>query len=357
MAPSTQADRLTNIEAALDRLFARLDDENNAALQVPGVVNNLASSLHLQIQALSDRMDSLQQQVATTAPVPNSPASAPVQPPVEGTSAPPTSSAREPKVGAPTPFSGEQSKLAAFLAQCNLYIKVQPSMFPTDESKILWMGSWLSGNAFDWFDSLVQNDPNAACITSVDAFIQELRTNFGDPDRMATAERKLDALKQRGSFSEYLTSFRKYQSILDWNDSSLSYQFYRGLKDEIKDEMMKIGRPSKLQERIDLARRIDTRLSERSIEKQGYTHQRASNPAPVYRQSTTTVSSTSTVPSKSSGQFLPAGTLKRGKLSPEERKRRQDKNLCMFCGSANHSIDKCDVKPKDSQVKREPPKN
>ena len=35
---------------------------------------------------------------------------------------------------------------------------------------------------------------------------------------------------------------------------------------------------------------------------------------------------------------------------PKERKRRQDNNLCMFCGGAGHFADKCSKKTKAAKA-------
>ena len=103
------------------------------------------------------------------------------------------------------------------------------------------------------------------------------------------------------------------------------------------------------------------RQQERSRE-QGYSGQRSQQTKP------TTTSSTSTTPastSKTQTRYWDQKTPKqkespkstttskpdlsakldsRGKLKEEERQRRKNKNLCMYCGGTGHSADSCPVK-------------
>ena len=46
-------------------------------------------------------------------------------------------------------------------------------------------------------------------------------------------------------------------------------QFYKGLKDRVKDDIVRVNRPSQLQSIITLAIRIDDRQYERELEKKG----------------------------------------------------------------------------------------
>jgi hypothetical protein len=55
-----------------------------------------------------------------------------------------------------------------------------------------------------------------------------------------------------------------------WNDDALASQFYRGLKDQIREEItMRHERPSTLKEMADLAIQIDSHIFEVQMEKKG----------------------------------------------------------------------------------------
>lgn len=56
----------------------------------------------------------------------------------------------EPRLPPPAFYSGEPQQCRSFLAKCSLYISLQPSSFPTEESKIAFVITLLSGRAALW---------------------------------------------------------------------------------------------------------------------------------------------------------------------------------------------------------------
>lgn len=244
MAGSSQGARLEALEAQLEALATLQHDF--ATLQ--GHYGDLQATN----ADLVSRMEDLQarSQAATTEQSP------------EPGSRPP-----EPKVAAPEYFSGQRSKLKTFITQVTLVIAAQPRRYNTELAKITYMGSYLRDTAFAWFQPYVTADPPPLFMTDFKLFCRELTKVFGDPDEKGTATRQLFALRQRGSASSYLTDFRRLTAVLDWDNDALAAQFYRGLKDPIKDELARTGRPENLEDLINTVIRIDTRLFERSMEK------------------------------------------------------------------------------------------
>ena len=84
-------------------------------------------------------------------------------------------------------------------------------------------------------------------------------------------------LRQTGSASDYTMSFQKITSQLDFDESAFYMHYRRGLKDNIKDVIATMEKPSDLQELMAAAVRIDNRAQERRKEKQGY---QSYNPGP-----------------------------------------------------------------------------
>ncbi|KAF4435384.1 gag poly [Fusarium acutatum] len=60
-------------------------------------------------------------------------------------------------------------------------------------------------------------------------------------ERQAAAE--LLTLKQHKSYAAYSAKFRQLTSKTEWDDKALIEIYYRGLKDEVKDELYKADRP------------------------------------------------------------------------------------------------------------------
>jgi hypothetical protein len=79
------------------------------------------------------------------------------------------------------------------------------------------------------------------------ALIQLLESAFGDPDRVATAERKMREIKQKNrEFSQYYAEFQVIAADLDWNPSTLRNALRMGLSEEMKDSFTYSDMPEEL---------------------------------------------------------------------------------------------------------------
>ena len=63
---------------------------------------------------------------------------------------------KEPKIAAPLPFDGKRENTESFLNLCSLYISAHPSEFPTEDSKMHWVMSYMqNGSARLWRDYIM----------------------------------------------------------------------------------------------------------------------------------------------------------------------------------------------------------
>ena len=84
------------------------------------------------------------------------------------------------------------------------------------------------------------------------------------------AERDIRMLRQKTSVAAYKAEFQILAAKIEWNDDALLSQFYRGLKERVREEItMYHERPSTLKGMFELAITIDTRLFELQLEKKG----------------------------------------------------------------------------------------
>ena len=270
--------------------------------------------------------------------------------------------AREPNVQDPDTFNGNRDALNGFLTQVQLVFELQPQRFPTDHIKINYVIAKFRGtplNAVRPYLAMTDFD-KPDWLRTYSNFVEYLRRNYGDPDEIGTAERKLNSLAQKGSAASFFAEFQQYSAILGWDDAPLISMAIRGLKDELKDQLVLIGdRPRTMSSLIDIVVRLDNRIWERKQEKRVEPRSTHDN----LRGSTTrtTVSNTTTYPNRTEDRRNPSrpaysvpqnqrsspppqnvtgqGTPRR--LSEEEKQRRRDQGLCLFCGQAGHVAASC----------------
>jgi hypothetical protein len=238
------------------------------------------------------------------------------------------------RVQQPEDFTGDRKELPKFITQLVLVFRNAGIQFETDQSKINYACTYLRGTAGAWIQPHLQNT-DSPILASWDAFKTALEKAFGDPDMQATAERGLNVLKQTGATSAYAAEFRRLAALTKWDTHALHFQFYKGLKESVKDEIMRDEKPPLLDDLIAKAIRIDDRQYERACEKRG---QQVRPDQKVPAQNFT----------PASGMDVDAVTIKNKKLTPEEKQRRFDFDLCLYCGGEDHHARECKLKNKAS---------
>ena len=277
-----------------------------------------------------------------------------------------TSSSRA-KTREPDTFDGtDPKKLRSFVVQCQLNFNERPRAFRTDQAKVNYALSYLKGMALDWFEPDILNeaddDNRPLWKDSYEDFLTELRQNFGPHDPVGDAEAKIEHLQMRDSnrVARYIVEFNQLASqVRGWGDGALKHQFYKGLPSRIKDEIARVGKPPTLSQLRVLAQSIDSHYWERRNEVNRESNSSKSNSDKDKSNKTKSTDSeksqnkSSSTNNKSSGNNKSSNTTssqtpnlegklgKDGKLTPEERKRRLDNNLCLFCGGAGHTARDC----------------
>ena len=93
------------------------------------------------------------------------------------------------------------------------------------------------------------------------AIIQLLEAAFGDPDGVATAERKIREIKQQnGEFSQYYAEVQVIATDLDWNPSALRNALRMGLSDEMKDSFTYSDMPEELPGFVTVCQKRDNQI-------------------------------------------------------------------------------------------------
>jgi hypothetical protein len=292
----------------------------------------------------------------------------------------------------PSKFSGKREEVALFLAQCRMYFSNCPSKFPNDLRKITYAGSFLTGPALSWFLPIYQTheysveSPTEAAsppeFTSFKAFAKALEAQFGDPNLKRTMIKELEALKQTSTAAIYAAEFRRISVYTGWPDDVLMNCFEKGLRINVTTQMAcDSEKPQTLSEMIALAIKWDNiivrAMEQRRVAQFNRPQQFQQYPTPTRPgqhqlpapRSTGTPPATTRWPT-TPRPMLPAPTptsndgstpmeLDRTQrfptqpLTQEQRaartQYRRENNLCLYCGSQNHHLANCPIRPPPTQ--------
>lgn len=263
------------------------------------------------------------------------------------------------KIAAPDKFDGTRSKLEGFLLQVDLNFRMNPSGFTSDEQKIAFIASYLSGQALQWVTPLFfKVDP---VTTSYTSFREAFKKRFADPDEERKAERKLETMTQgKRSAAAYAAEFQLEASKTTWDDAAKKSRFRAGLRDDVLDLLVTIPSTQLVtfQDFVDQAIACDDRLFERRQDRsrrlRDATPPASSRPisSPIKPSAPGKASSTTSSAFSNTGFTGPApmelGATRQIQVTEAERQRRRENNLCLYCGQPGHIIRQCPTRPKNS---------
>ncbi|KAL0164219.1 hypothetical protein M9458_039972, partial [Cirrhinus mrigala] len=289
--------------------------------QITTELSAQASTLFAHQQQL-DRLTDLTAQLVralqglqlTTPPV--SPPAAPLPPAAQSVSA-------SPRLAFPEKFDGTPTKCKGFLLQCSLFVSQQPHLYPTEESKVAFVCSLLTGRALDWATAVWRLD--RPTFPSFAAFMQRFKEVFQPSTENGEAGEQIMALRQgRRTAADYALSFRTLAAQSGWTDEPLKLHYRKGLHPDLQMELACRDEGLSLEQYIDLSIRVDNLM-------------RARKPGRPFTVVPLAASST-----EASSEPMQLGATK---LTLEERERRLRGNLCLYCGLAGHIRATCPTRP------------
>jgi len=125
---------------------------------------------------------------------------------------------REPRARLPDPFDGSTSTLRGFINQILLVIQQQPATYATETSRVLLLGSLLTGLAREWFNPYFEaQDP--LIFNNFQQFLYIVRQRFDDPNRGNSAADTLSSLKQgRRPVAAYASQVQQLVVDAGWDE-------------------------------------------------------------------------------------------------------------------------------------------
>jgi hypothetical protein len=249
----------------------------------------------------------------------------------------------------PPLFDGSREALRPFIAGLRMKIIGNSSRFPTDQHSLMYSFGRTTGLAQGILLPYVRNDK--IDLNSQEDLYTLLENSFGDPDRVATANREIRKLRQGNrELSVYYSDFCRIVADLDWNESSKISQFREGLSQEVKQALVSCAPSTDFSDLVQLCLRIDNNLRQIG----GYTKPNFSrSPAHFAPPQSNTTSPSPSVPTRNlpivrtdNPAYLgPApmdlSATRSRHISAEEKQRRLDTNSCNYCGIQGHYAREC----------------
>jgi hypothetical protein len=257
----------------------------------------------------------------------------------------------------PTSFDGSAAKARMFLAECNNYIALNQSCFPSDSIKIQWALQLCTDRVANWkriqlelMEEAQEDDgystPDHLCIW--EEFQKNFRLKWADLNTKQKAwQHFLAGLKQTGSVWRYMELFKEVVLEAEFRDPDIvASTFYNSLKYEVKCDL--VGRrPDDFNELKALAITLDEECiaaqdptKKREIRPKTTTHSPDLTPAPKSEPST----QQQTPVVKSEANCIGA------RLSEEEWAKRMKEGRCFNCGEQGHRRPECPGNKPKTQI-------
>ena len=123
---------------------------------------------------------------------------------------PPPPSVKEIKMKEPTPFTGDRRKLDSFLLEIEMFLRMNGSIYDTDEKKIIYALSFMrEGTAGPWKHSYWNAYSNFGFSGTWAGFKNSLRNDFSPVDKKGEAMNKMMTERQgERTADEYIEQFK-----------------------------------------------------------------------------------------------------------------------------------------------------
>lgn len=253
----------------------------------------------------------------------------------------------------PPMFSGRaKSELGLFLDQHKIKFLKNADWFPTLQSRLGYAVNRLSHSALTQIRPYINEF--GIQLADLARFYQIVENVFGDPDKIATATRELDILRQGNQdFVSYFVEFQRLIAELDWNEHAQKHALFPRISEELRNVMMTKKTPKTFDDYVAKLQSLAKKIAARRAETKGMGNYQLPVTGAPFRPATMFTPAppgpAATSPGPTNPSFMPGGlvpmdrsaTNRRGPPTPEESQQRFDQNLCLFCRGNNHRIAAC----------------
>lgn len=258
--------------------------------------------------------------------------------------------ARDPKVTPPDLFYGKISEFQNFVAQCTLVLTMCPNTYNTNKKRVFFVISNLRGTPLSWARKIITNKKHRLR-KNYKAFMAALTNIYGDRAYELECEDRLNNLVQTGSAASYAQTFQSLAIPLGIDNKAQCIMFYGGLNLEVKKAITIAGRAKKIQKLIDQAIHLDQMLYQQTRRQKRESQDDSSHPNKRRQNDRTRTNTNTNTTSNSGSPIIPnasRGSISdtfsshfRPPLTEDEKERRRQNNLCIYCADPKHAVETC----------------
>ena len=249
--------------------------------------------------------------------------------------------ASERKIRAPSDFNGDRAEASAFFTTCQAYLRLNKDSYPDDESKIIFVLSYMVGGAAGAYKEAVYThaftiDPATSQENGFGTwadFVKRFNEAFTPLNPVDNAITLMKALKQTGTADDYVAAFRPLAICSGIAEVAvLSDYFLTGLSKGLVKSIMSVEKlPTDMNAYYTLATRLDLQWRKGQELTKG------------------------TAPKKDTTMASPkaSNTVRLRKLDNEERARLRKEGCCFHCREQGHVAPDCPLGGQSNQPRRQ----
>ena len=167
-------------------------------------------------------------------------------------------------------YHEDRNKLDNWLTQVDVYFAFN---HVSKSKKTLFASTFLRDRVEAWLkpqlrEYLDDDEDDTRIFADYDKFKEEIRRIFDIANEKSTAERNLQHITQRIAAAEYAARFQEEVEKIEWNDAAKMIMYRKGLKESVKDELMRYGDEiDSLNQLIEASIELDDKLYDRAMKK------------------------------------------------------------------------------------------
>jgi hypothetical protein len=216
-----------------------------------------------------------------------------------------------------------------------LKFEMDGHLYPTEREKIIYAAGRTAGTARKtidaWVSATLENKPNG--FSSWQQLVSVLERVYDVADRAAAAEREMARLEQKNQpFMVFFTKFNALLSDLNWNDEAR----VAALKSKINYEMSSALVPIVTLPATDKYDEWVTLLCRLAENLEAHSQRKPPGGTPANRSLAITTAATAQPVEYPTSPDSDPMILDAMRLTPQERLRRIQQQLCLYCGKPGH---------------------